>query len=368
LAIENYLIIFGFLSREIAPVKIRVRRQKAVVPENRSHHQRQDEKKGESRMKLILPIEIAAEVEPHVPSDVEIVHVDVDGNFDGDASDAEAYYSWYFVKSASLLKLLAAAPALRWHHAPNAGVNHILTPEVIAAYLERDLILTNGAGVSAIPIAEFVITYILSHAKRLPELHALQAQRHWQRGFGIKELTDSTLLIIGAGSIGQEIAARAKPFNLKVYGSRRHPEPLPNFDKIVGADEWRSLLPEADYVVIAAPLTPDTKDLINEEVLRLLSPHAYLINIARGGLVDESALAKALKEGWIAGAALDTVVTEPLPPESPLWTLPNIFITPHSTAHSPRGKERSLALFLDNLKRYRAGEPLRNVVDKKAGY
>jgi phosphoglycerate dehydrogenase-like enzyme len=315
-------------------------------------------------MKLILPIEIAPDIEPHLSSDIKIVLVDSDGNLDADASDAEVYLSWFFLKSPILHRVLAAAPALRWHHAPNAGVNHILTP----TYLERDIVLTNGAGVHGIPIAEFVITYILAHAKRLSELYALHAERHWQRGFAIQELTDATLLIIGAGGIGQEIAARAKPFGIRVIGSRRHPEALPNFDKIVGANEWRSLLPEADYVVIATPLTPETKGFIDETVLRSLPPHAYLINIARGAVVDEAALTKALTEGWIAGAALDTVITEPLPPESPLWSLPNVFITPHTSGHSPRVKERSLALFLDNLKRYQAGKPLRNVVDKQAGY
>ncbi|MBD2679789.1 MULTISPECIES: D-2-hydroxyacid dehydrogenase [Nostoc] len=315
-------------------------------------------------MKLILPLDLVTDIEPHLPTDAEIVRVDTDGNLDGDASDAEVYFSWFLSKSNVLHKILEAAPALRWHHAPNAGVNHILTP----TYLKRDIILTNGAGVHAIPIAEFVITYILAHAKHLPELYSLQAQRYWKRGFAIKELTDATLLIIGAGGIGQEIAARAKPFGLKIIGSRRHPQELPNFDKVVGADEWRSLLPTVDYVVIATPLTHETKEFIDESVLRSLPPHAYLINIARGGVIDESALIKALTEAWIAGAALDTVTTEPLPPESPLWSLPNIFITPHTSGHSPKSKQRSIALFIYNLKRYQAGEPLRNVVDKEAGY
>ncbi|QSJ14703.1 D-2-hydroxyacid dehydrogenase [Nostoc sp. UHCC 0702] len=315
-------------------------------------------------MKLILPIEVAAEIEPHLPSDTKIVLVDSDGNLDNDAHDAEVYLSWFFLKLTSLHQVLAAAPALRWHHAPNAGVNHFLTP----AYLERHLILTNGAGVHGIPIAEFVIAYILSHAKHLPELHSLQAERHWKRHFPIQELTDATLLIIGAGGIGQEIAARAKAFNMRIFGSRRHPQELPNFDKVVGADEWRSLLGEVDYVVIATPLTSETKGLIDETVLRSLPPHAYLINIARGAVVDEPALIKALTEGWIAGAALDTVIGEPLSSDSPLWSVPNLFITPHCSGHSPKVKQRSIELFLDNFQRYQAGQPLRNVVDKQAGY
>ncbi|BAY40675.1 D-isomer specific 2-hydroxyacid dehydrogenase NAD-binding protein [Nostoc sp. NIES-2111] len=315
-------------------------------------------------MKLILPIEVAAEIEPHLPSDTKVVLVDSDGKLDGDASDAEIYLSWFFLRSPVLHRVLESAPNLRWHHAPNAGVNHILTP----TYLERDLILTNGAGVHAIPIAEFVIAYILSHAKHLPELHALQTERRWQRGFAIQELTDATILIIGAGGIGQAIASRAKAFGTRVIGSRRQPEPLPNFDKVVGADEWRSHLSEADYVVVATPLTPETKGLIDEAALRSLPRHAYLINIARGAVVDEPALIKALTEGWIAGAALDTVINEPLSADSPLWTVPNLFITPHCSGHSPKVKQRSIELFIDNFHRYITNQPLRNVVDKQAGY
>lgn len=315
-------------------------------------------------MKLILPIEVAAEISPHLPPNAAIVRVDSEGNLDGDATDAEVYLSWFNLKVTTLHKVLAAAPALRWHHAPNAGVDRFLTP----TYLERNLILTNGAGIHAIPIAESVIGYILAHAKRLSELYALQAEHHWKNHFAIQELKGATLLIIGAGGIGQEIALRARAFGMRIFASRRRPEPLANFDKVVGADDWRSLLPEADYAVIATPLTPATKGSFDEAALRLMQPHAYLINIARGAIVDEPALLKALSEGWIAGAALDTFITEPLPPDSPFWSLPNVLITPHCSAHSPQVTERSLYLFLDNLHRYRSGIALRNVVDKKVGY
>jgi phosphoglycerate dehydrogenase-like enzyme len=315
-------------------------------------------------VKLILPIEVASELEPHLPDETVIVRVDGDGNLDGDATDAEVYFSWFYLKPTTLHRVLDAAPALRWHHAPNAGVNHILTPK----YLERDLILTNAAGVHAVPIAEFVIAYLLSYSKQLRALYKLHTEHTWQRGWQFQELLDKTLLIVGAGGIGQEIAVRAKAFGMRIFGSSRHPKPLLNFDKVVGANEWKALLPEADFVVIATPLTWETKGMIDAETLRLFRPNAYLINIARGAIVDESALAQALQEGWIAGAALDTVFTEPLPPDSPLWSLPNIFITPHCSGNSPRVKERSITLFLDNFNRYLQGQKLRNVVDKAAGY
>jgi phosphoglycerate dehydrogenase-like enzyme len=315
-------------------------------------------------VKLILPDHLIADIEPHLPDDIDVVEVDSEGNLDGDASDAEVYVNGFYLQTSTLDKVLTAAPRLRWQQSPSAGVNHILTP----SFLRKDIILTNGAGVHAIPISEFVLAFMLYHAKNLRKLQTLQDAHTWVRGVFLEELADATLLILGTGNIGQAIASRAKAFGVRVWGSRRHPEPLPNFDRIVGADEWRSLLPSADYVVIATPLTPETQGLIDEAALRSMRQSAYLINIARGAIVDEAALFTALNEGWIAGAGLDTVATEPLPPESPLWSLPNAFITPHCSALSPRLRERIAQLFIDNLKRYQTGQPLRNVVDKKAGY
>ncbi|MBN3951025.1 MAG: D-2-hydroxyacid dehydrogenase [Nostoc sp. NMS7] len=315
-------------------------------------------------VKLILADHLIANIEPHLPSDIDVVGVDSEGNLDGDASDAEVYLNGFYLKTSTLDKVLTAAPALRWQQSPSAGVNHILTP----AFLQKDIILTNAAGVHAIPISEFVLAFMLYHAKNLRKLQTLQDEHTWVRGVFLEELADATLLILGTGNIGQAIASRAKAFGVTVWGSRRHPEPLPNFDKVVGADEWRSLLPTADYVVIATPLTIETKGLIDEAALRSMRQSAYLINIARGAIVDEVALLTALREGWIAGAGLDTVATEPLPQESPLWSLPNAFITPHCSALSPPLRERIAQLFIDNLKRYQTGQPLRNVVDKQAGY
>ncbi len=315
-------------------------------------------------MKLILPSEVAAEIEPRLPPDVLFVRVDSDGNFDSDVSDAEVYFNGFYLKSTTLHKVLAAAPSLRWQHTPSAGVNHILTP----IFLERDIVLTNSAGVYAIPIAEFVLAFILNHAKQLSKLQTSQAEHSWATGLELQELTDATLLIIGAGSIGQAIAQRASAFGMRVWGTRRNPQPLPEFERVVGVNEWRSLLPDADYVVIATPLTSETKGMIDAAALRSMRPSAYFINIARGAVVDEAALLTALSEGWIAGAGLDTFSTEPLPPDSPFWSLPNVFVTPHCSGFSPQVTERIIALFLDNLTRYRTGTPLRNLVDKQAGY
>jgi phosphoglycerate dehydrogenase-like enzyme len=315
-------------------------------------------------MKVILPVELADDIEPLLPSDITSVRVDPDGNFDGDPSGAEVYLNGFRVKNTTLHKVLAAAPTIRWQHTPGSGVNHILTP----TFLLHDIILTNSSGVHAIPIAEFVLNFMLYHAKNVRELQDLQTNHYWNKWLELQELYKKTLLIIGTGNIGQEIALRAKAFGMQIWGSRRNPEPLANFDKIVGANEWKALLPEADYIVIATPLTPETKGLINAETLRLMRPTAYLINIARGAIVDENALLTALREGWIAGAGLDTFESEPLPPESPFWSLPNAFITPHCSALTPQVRSRIVKLFIDNLTSYRNKEKLRNVVDKNVGY
>ena len=315
-------------------------------------------------MKIILPDEVAAQIEQNLPSEIETVQVDQTGNFNGDPSQAEVYLHWFSHRGTTIETILTAAPALRWQHTPSAGVDRLPMPVLI----ERKIMLTNGAGVHAIPIAEFVLALMLDRAKNLSLLKAAQTEHTWKDDIEVRELEDTTLLIIGAGGIGQEIAARASAFGIRIWGSRRHPKSHPNFERVVGEDEWRSLLGEADYVVIAAPLTPQTEGMIDEAALRSLHPGAYLINIARGAVVDEAALLKALQENWFAGAALDTFSTEPLPPESPFWSFPQVFVTPHCAGTSPKVNQRSIALFLDNLERYRTDQTLQNVVDKKLGY
>jgi phosphoglycerate dehydrogenase-like enzyme len=319
-------------------------------------------------MKLILSTEFAPFLEGRLPGDVQVVWADGEGNWEGDISDAEVYLNPGLLKPAVLDKVLNAAPTVRWQHTPSAGVNHLLTP--IA--LSRDMILTNGAGVHAIPIAEFVIAFMLDHVKDLGRLHQLQCEHHWdarwRQNVFLQELFGASVLIIGAGGIGQAIAQRANAFGMKVWGSRKHPEPLPHFEKIVGAQDWYGLLPDANFVVLATPLTPETKGMINADVLQKMGRSAYLINIARGALIDETALLTALTQGWIAGAGIDAFMTEPLPPDNPLWSAPNLFVTPHISWSSPHTRDRTVDLFLENLHRYRTGQPLRNVVDRHAGY
>jgi phosphoglycerate dehydrogenase-like enzyme len=319
-------------------------------------------------MKAIISIEFVPLLVGRMPADLHTVIVDAEGNFDGDPSDAEVYYNAVLLKSAVLDRILNAAPAVRWQHTPSAGVNHLLTPTSLA----RELTLTNSAGVHAIPVSEFVLAQILNHAKHLRQLHEFQAAKRWEclwkDGIFFQELSEATVLIIGAGSIGQAIGQRAHGFGMRVWGSRKHPEPHPHFEKVVGVNEWYDLLPHADFVVLALPLTAESTTIINSDVLRSMRRSAYLINVARGALIDETALLTALSEGWIAGAGIDAFATEPLPFDHPLWSAPNLFVTPHISWSSPHTDTRVVDLFLDNLQRYQTGQPLRNVVDRYAGY
>jgi phosphoglycerate dehydrogenase-like enzyme len=182
-------------------------------------------------------------------------------------------------------------------------------------------------------------------------------------------LAGKTLLLIGLGAIGQHTAQVAAALGMRVLGVRRTAsEPFPGIERVAGIKSLHDLLPEADFVVLMTPWTPATRGLIGERELRLMKRDTYLVNVARGGVVDEAALINALRAGWIAGAGLDVFEHEPLLPDSPLWAMTNVIITGHYAGVTPAYDVRAFEVFLDNLRRYRAGQPLRNVVDKRLGY
>lgn len=318
-------------------------------------------------MKLVLPGLLRDELLPRIAAvapDATIVWYDRDGQPEAPIDDAEVLLRWFFT-GEQLARLVRQMPALRWLHIPRAGVDGSLIPEVLA----RDIIVTNSAGVHAIPISEFVMLFALSHVKQALHLHQLQAAHRWRdQDLQLRELAGSTMLIIGLGQIGQAIAERAGTFGMRVWGSRRTPRPTPGVERVVGEGEWRSLLPAADFVVIATPLTPATRHMFGRAELALMKPDAYLINIARGEIIDEAALIEALRERRIAGAGLDVFAQEPLPPDSPFWTLPNVFVTPHVSWSSPHIRSRTLDLFATNLRAFLQQQPMINVVDKQAGY
>ena len=280
-----------------------------------------------------------------------------------DIQDAEVVMVPWTLSHESL-KLLLHAPTLRWAHVMTAGVEHV----VRAMSPGRDVVITNAAGVFDVPIAEAVLTWILVVAKRVPEFLVQQRAHQWHL-LRLRELSDLTVGLIGFGSIGTEIACRCRAMGMRVIATRQHPERAASCaDEVLLPDRLPDLLAASDFVVVAAPLTPQTRGLLSTTELRQMRSDAWLINIARGPIVDHEALIEALREGQIGGAALDVFDEEPLPADSPLWDLPNVMITPHNSWSTPHFKQREAELFLDNLARYLRGDQLRNIVDLSRGY
>lgn len=264
------------------------------------------------------------------------------------------------------MKLRDAAPRLQWIQLTSAGADRLLN----SGFVEEGVMVTTVSGLHATPIGEFVLTAMLMFAKGAPKSMRAQLRHEWAR-FAPTELYGKTVGVVGMGHIGTEVGRLAKAFGCRVIGTRRSATEryaTPEADEIMPASELNRLLAESDYVVLSMPLTPETRDMIGEAELRAMKPTAVLVNIARGAVVVESALAQALREGWIAGAALDVFEREPLPPGSPFWDMENVIVTPHVSGGTEIYNQRAVAIFADNLRRYLAGEPLRNVVDPTRGY
>ena len=194
-----------------------------------------------------------------------------------------------------------------------------------------------------------------------------QDERKWERWFH-PELTGQTCGIIGLGYSGQDLALKLKAFHMRTIGIRRTPRPTPNVDEVFPRERLHDLLAQSDFVVVTAPRTPETRGMLGEAEFRAMKPSAFYVCYSRGGIADDAALLRALNEGWIAGAGLDAHTQEPLPPDSPFWTAPNTIITPHNSATSPMSRERRIEIFIENLGYFMAGQPLRSVVNKEAGY
>ncbi|MGH2450835.1 MAG: D-2-hydroxyacid dehydrogenase [Candidatus Limnocylindria bacterium] len=242
----------------------------------------------------------------------------------------------------------------------------MVMPELLQ---RRDLVLTNNSGPYDVPIAEHVMALAFAASKRLHEYARQQAGREW-KDRRHAELRDATMVVLGIGSIGRETARLAKAVGMRVIGVRRRldAEPVPEAERVVGMDRLAEVAAEADYLAVCAPLTALTTGLVSAEVIARMKPTAWIINIARGAIVDQAALLAALKSERIGGAALDAWWEEPLPADSEWWMLPNVIVTPHSSNSSPKLRQRSLELIVENARRFRAGEPLLNVVDTVAGY
>ncbi|HLV79366.1 MAG TPA: D-2-hydroxyacid dehydrogenase [Chthonomonadaceae bacterium] len=271
--------------------------------------------------------------------------------------------------------LLAAAQRLRWVSFWSAGLDTKLRPDILA----RDLRITNASGVHGPNIAEHVLAFMLMFTRRMPHYLRAQIAGQWQRtpspDFNTEmagELTGQTLGIVGLGHIGEDLARRAQAFDMRVIATKRDPAARPEnaarLDALLPPERLTDLLAASDHVCIALPYTPQTHHLFDATLLARMKPSAYLYNIARGKIVDEAALIAALQAGRLAGAGLDVFETEPLPPDSPLWKMENVIITPHVAGITPHYFPRAAALFTANLRRYLAGQPLANLYDPKRGY
>jgi phosphoglycerate dehydrogenase-like enzyme len=267
--------------------------------------------------------------------------------------------------------LFRAAARMKWIHSLAAGIGGLMIPEVLSS----EVLITNARGVFSTVMAEHTLGMILAFSRRLLDSYRLQQHHQWGRDAlwalqpSMGEIRGKTLGIIGYGSIGREIATRARALGMRILALKKDPSKgVEHADHVLTLGQRHELLKESDFVVLALPHTPDTKQVLGEAEFNVMKPSAYVINIGRGKLIDEGAMLSALQEGRIAGAALDVFSTEPLPEDHPLWEQPNVLITPHSAAIFPEFWPRSLALLAENIRRFRSGETLKNLVDKKRGY
>lgn len=276
---------------------------------------------------------------------------------------ADALFMWHFASTA-LRDAGPYADRLRWIHQAGAGVDKVLVPWVV----ESDITVTNSRGVFDRSIAEYVLGLVLSFAKDLPRTLALQGEHTWLHR-ETEMVHGRSALVVGAGPIGRMIARLLRGVGMAVSGvgrtAREHDD---DFGTVLAASGLHDALPAADYVIVAAPLTDDTRGMFDATAFAAMRPTARFVNIGRGEIVVQPDLVEALRSGRIAAAALDVFEQEPLPDDSPLWDMPNVVVSPHMSADFVGWLDVLAEVFVDNFRRWHAGTPLRNVVDKQLGY
>jgi phosphoglycerate dehydrogenase-like enzyme len=319
-------------------------------------------------MKILVPDSIYAELiapAQEYAHDVQLLpyREDAGETIDGQ-EEAVGVLRW--IAGKGYARLVRDCPQIRWLHTASAGVDHVLTPDVKA---KAGLVVTDSGPAFEIAISEFVLAWMLLITRRLPELMANQHARKWS-SVEQRELYGQTVGIIGLGPIGRGVATRCKAFGMRTLGLRRAQAPAEGVDQVLTGEEGlHRLLSESDFVVLAAALTGETHALLGASQLAAMKKSVWLINIARGGLVDETALIAALQSGQLGGACLDVFASEPLSQDSPLWEMPNVYIAPHNSSGWTKGlHERQKTLFLENLGRFTRGEPLESIVDIARGY
>ena len=312
-----------------------------------------------------FPAWLAEEIRRRYPG-ITVVHLEDASRLADEIADADIFAGWTLKPEQ-----FARAAKLRWIHATAAGVDQLMRDDI----RRSPVVVTNSSSVLTLPMAEHTLGLVLALARRIPSAVRYQGKRHWAQQEiwdetpHPRELFGSTLVVVGYGAIGRELGRRVRALGMKVIGVKRDPtRGGEHADRVVAAENLEQALGEGDFVVLSTPVTPATQRLFGQRQFAAMKASAYFINIARGVLVDTDALVAALRERVIAGAAIDVAEREPLAPESPLWTAPNLLITPHLAAVSEPLWQRHAALLFENLDRWFAGRELLNCVDKEKGY
>lgn len=304
--------------------------------------------------------------DPQLAMLVDVPHA-IAGNADGIADagrEAEAILHWAGPKEL-LQAALRACPSVRWVHSRWAGLDNLLFPELV----ESPVLLTNGRGVFSQSLGEFALAAILYFAKDFPRMLRNQRDERWEP-FDVDEIAGQTVGIFGYGDIGRAVARRAQAMGMRVLALKRHaPDaPDPFIEQFYKPEAMAEMLARCDYVVVAAPLTPETRHMIGEAQFAAMQPNAVVINVGRGPVIDQAAMVRALREGRIRGAGLDVFEQEPLAVGDPLWQMPNVLVSPHTADHTKDWIDAAMRFFLRQYERFRLGEPLENVVNKRLGY
>jgi len=287
-------------------------------------------------------------------------------SFKGAAAAAEVIFNWS--GSLALFRdVFLKCPRLRWVHSRSVGLERTLFPELVAG----NVTLTNGTGVFSASLGEFAVAAILYFAKDFRRMIRNQMAGAWEI-FDVEMVSGTTLGVVGFGDIGRAAASRARALGMKVLGVKRSvsaaDKPDPLVERMYATAELKQVLPLCDYVLVATPLTAETRGLLGQAELDTMKKTAVIINVGRGPVIDETALIRALSERRIRGAALDVFDEEPLPANHPFYKLENVLLSPHCADHTPDWLDNSMRLFIEQLKRFLRGEPLLNIVDKELGY
>jgi phosphoglycerate dehydrogenase-like enzyme len=295
----------------------------------------------------------------------ELVNADRKGDFTNrDKLNAHLAEAEIWFGSITPKDIVARSPRLKWIQTMNAGINNVLDTDIMPS----KVMLSNAGGLHGIPMREMVLHFMLMFVKQAPLCFQLQKEKRWET-FVPQMINGKTCGILGLGKIGSEVGKMASVVGMKVIALDVRPMAKPRYVEVMyRPDQLREFLSACDFMVIALPLTPETTGFIGEAELRAMKPTAYLINIARGQIIDDAALIKALRQRWIAGAGLDALSAEPLPASSELWEVPNAILTPHIAGVSPDYKLNVTDLFCKNLRRYINGQKLINLINKKRGY